>query len=318
MTEIRRALMFSTLALATATCTITMVACGPAPKAPLIVESNPQPTMKPDSVSTTQVALTTMTEVSHLERALKPFIGSITAPISEPPQALAGLDVSKCRVTASTDKTMWETRWRCGLDATESGKKEIEGVERVNYETSSRTLTYNAQFETRNFDDREARSNAHTLQTSRRITVVFTGPATSTTSNANVKMVSSSSLKRSDISRKGSNWTSTLTGKISRAGATWALDRGTILRFRGALFGLDEYRYTNWASGDFDFVSETIVTLAGLGDGLGTCTKPVGVWKIDASGGGQNFDTKLETSISGGQTQSGGSFSWPVNLCDQP
>ena len=300
---------------------ILAIACGPAPKAPVIVDSNPTPSTKPNSVSATQVSLAAMTELSHLERAIKPFIGVATSGVVVAPAltetvSVSALDMTDCRVTASTNKTMWETRWTCGLKSTESGKKEIEGVERVNYDLAKRTLTYSGDFETRNFDDREARANAHTLSTSRRITIVFSGEVTSASTTARVRMVTGNNLKRSDIERKGSAWSSTLEGTISRSGTTWVMKEGATIRFRGALYGLDQYRYTNWAAGDFDFVSETVTNLSGLGDA--TCTKPIGVWKIDALGAGQKFDTKLETNLTGGQTRSGGSFTWPSDLCEQP
>ncbi|CAN5629084.1 hypothetical protein BH10BDE1_BH10BDE1_10060 [soil metagenome] len=309
-------LLTTTFTLASAIAVgIGAVGCSEAKKAPSMGASdNVAPTMKPDRVAATHVGATVLGELTHIERAIKPLIGLST---SAAPAELAALDASgDCRKTQTTNAAQWETRWRCGMDSTESGRKEIEGVERLNYDQMKRTLTYSATFQIRNFDDQEARGNAHTLVTGRKIHVAFRAGSSSTSAIANIRIASSATLKSFDSTRKGSNWTSAIIGTIHRQGASWTMDKGATVTFKGSLYGLDAERNTAYASGDFNLVSETDTTLLGLGDS--SCTIGVGTWRMTSVGGGAKFDTTLASSPTTLSESSGGSYSWPAERCEQP
>lgn len=306
-----------------------LASCAPAPKNQQPPLPSPIVTTKPNSISNTRVSLTALTEVSHLERALKPFLiagrlgtsGAISSPPeTEAPRELelsTGEDLSKCRSTRTTSSAMWETRWSCGLSSTTPGKKEIEGVERTNYDPSTRTLTYVAKFSIRNYEDREARANAHTLVTTRKISVVFASRSPSMTS-AQVRMTSTANVQPGAIAYNGSNWHSSFNGTLQRSTTgIWSFAPNARISFNGLLFGLDGERGTNWAAGEYRYVSNSSIEMQGLSD-PSTCTKPIGRWKVSASGGGQNFDTETESSAGGVADSAGTMLPWPANLCDQP
>lgn len=321
-----RSVFALTIAAFVGTSALALISCGPAPKNPQAPLPNQVATTKPTSVSSSRVSLTALTEVSHIERALKPFLVAgglgavvdLSASTSEARELLAAdYDLSTCRTTKTTTKAMWETRWNCGLTSTNPGKKEIEGVERANYDSKTMTLKYEAKFEIRNYDDREARSNAHTLVTTRRITATFASGA-GTTATARVRMTSTGNIKAGDRARAGSNWRSAFEGTLSRATTgVWSLAPKSRIGFTGSLYGLDGERGTQWAAGDYAFVSESAVELQGLSD-PSTCTKPIGNWTVSASGGGQNFDSVTQSSASGVTDSAGLSLAWPTDLCDQP
>lgn len=280
-------------------------ACQEAPKVAKAPAPNSNvPTLKPDRVSSTQVASTVLGELSHLERAFKPMLG---VPLTPP---------ADCTKTGSTVDSLWQTSWTCGLDSTERGKKEIEGVERVNYNRKTRVLEYDARFEIRNFEDKEPRAQAHTVILSRRIRAIFTDTGNLKNTTASVRMISGANFKNASDSRIGSNWSATFDGKIQSVGGAWQINSGSTIAFSGLLFGLDGERKMMWASGDFKFVSETITSLDGFGEA--SCTKPLGSWRITASGGGGKFDTAVATSNEGGQEGTGGTFTWPTDLCTRP
>ena len=315
-----------TIAAFVGTSALALVSCSPAPKNPQAPLPNQVATTKPTSVSSARVSLTALTELSHIERAMKPFLvaGGLSAVVdvnasTDEAHALLATDydLSTCRTTKTTTKAMWETRWNCGLTSTNPGKKEIEGFERADYDNKTMTLKYEAKFEIRNYDDREARANAHTLVTTRRISATFANGAGSTAS-ARVRMTSTGNLKPSDRARAGSNWRSVFDGTLTRAATgVWSIAPKSRIGFTGALYGLDGERGTQWAAGQYAFVSESAVELRGLSD-PSTCTKPIGNWTVSASGGGQNFDSVTQSSASGVTDSSGVSLAWASDLCDQP
>lgn len=286
------------------------VACTQAPQNPKIPERVQTPSLKPDSESSAKVSLTALGELSRIERAIKPFTGvALSAPLET-------ANSTNCRQTSTTSAAMWETRWICGLESTLPGRKEIEGVERVNFARDSHTLTYIASFETRTFNDREPRTEAHTLITERTMRIVFDSTSPGGTGVAKISMQSHATMKGTNAP-KGSEWTSSMNGVLKRAVSDWSLDPGATIEFNGALYGKDGERKNIYASGLFDFVSDSNIKLINLGM-ANSCTKPDGLWKIHASGAGENLDTAVGTSTQGGQIYAGTAFVWPTDLCDQP
>jgi hypothetical protein len=299
----------------TAVVAIAIAGCGDPKKAPSIAAAgNEAPTMKPDRVAVTRVGQTVLGELSHIERAIKPFLG-LELP-GAPAEVASSLASGDCKKTQTTNAAQWETRWACGLDSTERGRKEIEGVERLNYDQSKRTLIYAASFTIRNFEDKEARVNAHTLITGRKIRITFAAGSSSVSGVAKIRIASSAALKTFDTARKGSNWSSSIGGILRRKGDTWTIDKGAVVALKGSLYGLDGERKTPFASGDFNFVSETDTALEGLGNT--DCTKAIGTWRVSSTGGGAKFDTTLASTSTTVSESSGGSLPWPVDLCSQP
>ncbi len=291
-------------------------ACGPAPKMPQLPPVAGTPTTKPTSVSSSQVAMFALTEMSHIERAMKPFNGIALggdAPLVEPTAA-------GCRSTQSTNRAQWETTWNCGVDPKVSGRKEILGVERLNFDQTSRTLTYDAVFEIRNFNDVEPRAQAHTLVTARKIKIKFERGSTTASTRATVIMSSVATVSAADGKIvPGSNYRATFEGVLLGQGTDWTLTKkDSVLNFDGALYGLDGDRKTLWASGNFTFVpeQESGIKLLGLGDS--SCTKVLGSWRMSAIGGGEKLDTTVQTSELGGVGVNGSIVAWPTAYCDGP
>lgn len=294
---------------------VTVGACQPAKnKPPELPPEQTIPTTKPEAVNVVHVGIVALSEVSHIERAIKPMFG---VKLSTAPPPLGETADVECRSTESTNLALRETTWKCGLDPKLRGRKEIEGVERVNYDQKARLITYTADFATRNFDDLEPRANAHTVVTSRKIKIRFEKGSTDAAGRATLVMESTAALKGTlGTSAKGSNYTARISGILLHQGTTWTLTTNSILSFEGALYGVDGERKTQWAAGRFTFVPRSNINLVGLGEEK--CTVPVGPWKVSAVGGGNKFDTTLETSETGGGNASGSTLAWPVQLCDQP
>ncbi len=292
------------------------VACAPAPKNPQMPPVAGTPTTKPTGVSSSQVGMFALTEISHIERAMKPLNGvalSGVAPLVEPTAV-------GCRTTQTTNRAQWETTWKCGVDPKVSGRKEIIGVERLNYDQTTRTLTYDGKFEIKNFNDLEPRAQAHTLVTARKIKIRFDRGSTTASARATVAMTSIATVSAADGKIvPGSNYRSSLDGVLLGQGTDWTLTKSdTVLNFEGALYGLDADRKTLWASGTFRFVpeQESGIKLLGLGDS--SCTKPIGDWRMSAIGGGDKLDTTMQTSETGGVSVSGSVAAWPIGYCERP
>lgn len=292
-------------AVATAVLAVTFTsACTPAAKVPAIPSTQSQPSLKPDANASSDVALTIATELSHVERALQPFIGTA-----------AGFPAEDCRQTVISTRALREVRWRCGMAdgdiGTDGMRHEVEGVERVVYDQTNLLLNYSGSFETRNYSALTPRSAAHTLITTRKIKIAFTAD------EAKITLNSLAAVKNASSALGGSNWTTSLVGTLRRSGTAWSLDAGTVLGFSGALFGLDDRRETILAAGDYRFVSDSVTKLTGL-DAPGGCTKPESSWLLTASGGGNNFDTTVRTTSAGIRVSGTGPIDWPTNLCDRP
>ncbi len=288
----------------------SLIACAPAKKAPTIPSAAGTPGMKAESVSSTHVALTVFSELSHIERAVKPMAGNSTT--SFPVDIPGG---TECRSVGTSSIGQWETKWNCALASTTPGKKEIQGTERLNFDTAKNSLIYDAGFETRNFNDVEARSQAHTLVTSRRIQIIFDRGSTTESGRARLIMTSSATVNGT-TGILGSNWRIGVEGTLVRTGSTWTLETGSKIFYDGALYGLDGERKTVWSVGQYSFVSNSITTLTGLGDA--TCTKPEGSWKLHAVGAGENFDTEVETTAKSGVHAGNATLGWPSSLCGMP
>lgn len=287
----------------------SFLACGPTPKSPVIPEELKAPAMKATSTSSSEVALTVFSELSHIERAIKPYIGNstTTTPVSN-------TDAKDCRTVGSSSTAQWETRWACGLDSAVDGKKEIEGVERVNFDKATNILTYTAALETRNYNGHEARQTAPTLSTGRRIKVIFDRNSTETDGRATFTIASTASVNPTAM--EGSNWKIGIEGTLVRKDSTWTIEPRAQARFDGGLYGLDDRRRNVLAVGFYSFVSDSVTSLTGLGDSA--CTKPAGTWKLQAIGAGENFDTVVETTETGGVRAETSLLSWPSSLCALP
>ncbi len=273
-------------------------------------------TTKPTGLSSSQVAMFALTEISHIERAIKPFNGIAVSGVTPLAEPLA----INCRTSHASNRAQWETTWKCGVDPKVSGRKEILGVERLGFDHTTRTLTYDAKFEIRNFNDLEPRAQAHTLVTARKIKIKFERSSTTASARATVNMVSAATVSAADGKTvPGSNYRATLEGVLLGQGSNWTLSqKESVLSFDGALYGLDGDRKTLWASGTFTFVpdQESGIKLLGLGDS--SCTKSIGDWRMSATGGGEKLDTTVQTSELGGVSVNGSVVAWPTGYCDRP
>lgn len=308
--------MKSNMLVFAASCAATialLIGCSPAPKAPSIPTNQSIPSLKPNAASSTEVGLAVMSELSHLERAIKPFAG--TAPV---------FDSSDCRQTVVTTRALRETRWKCGMnpeDVSPLGERhEVEGTETVTYDEETLTLIYKGQFKTRNYEASLPRSSAHTLTTTRNIRINFkatTPGSVESATQARVFVSTFATVENATSAWGGSNWSLSLNGNLQREGAAWSITPGAELTFSGALFGHDDQREQILAAGDFKFVSVSNTKLAGIETQNG-CTKPESEWHLEASGGGNNFDSEMRTTSGGVQVSGASLINWPTKLCDRP
>lgn len=293
---------------------MALAACGPNPnKAPAIPKLPETLAMKPTTVGAAHVTLTAITELARVERALKPLVGSMLSETA--PAEIAA--TPSCKSTQTTNLAMWETTWKCGVDATVRGRKEVEGVERINFDNTKRLLTYEAKFETRNYEDLEPKAKAHTLVTARKIEARFERGSTTASARADLRMSSAASTSTGVLGLLGSNWSANLEGTLLRQDSSWTLARGALFNFSGALYGVDGERKTAWASGEFNFVSDSVANLTGLGVGS-TCMKPEGKWHLAAKGSGEKLDTIAETTEAGGIRAGDVVLPWPARFCEEP
>lgn len=293
---------------------VTLTACQQASNNPARPpDSVKTPPMKPSRVSAIRVARETLVEVSRIERTLRPFLGYSDAPATE---LTAGSPYANCQTSKRISGSEWEIRWRCGLDSTESGKTEIEGLETTDFDRNTRILTTTSKFEIRTFDDIEPRSKAHTLQIRRTLTIALARNATKENFDARFRMKTQIIKKNIRPEQLGSDWTATTAGSISGKNGKWTLAPGLMTAFKGSLYGRGGERLTAWASGDYQMKSDSEIVLSGLT--TGECTKPTGTWSMTGKAAGESFETSVVASDSGIVESSGSVLQWPFQMCDEP
>ncbi len=299
---------------------LSLAACQPASnnpgKSPDPVDT---PQMKPSRVSAVRVATETISELSRIERAIRPFFGFVDgSPLTGIPELDAELKnpYADCQTAKRRTGSDWEVRWKCGLDSTESGKTEIEGVETTDFDRNTRVLTTAGRFEIRIFEDREPRAKAHTLQIRRTLSLTLAPRATRDNFSARVRLKSQVMKKNIRTGELGSNWSATSAGVLVGAAGKWALQPGFVTTFKGSLYGHGGERFTAWASGEYALKSDSEILLKGLV--TGDCTKPLGTWTLTAKAAGENFETGLATTDAGLLESSGSQLLWPTLMCFQP
>lgn len=286
------------------------VACQPASDNPAkIPDTAKTPQMKPSRVSAVRVASETINEISRIERSLRPLFGFSDSQGSNP---YANCQTSK-RITGSE----WETRWRCGMESTESGKTEIEGIETTDFDRNTRVLTTTGKFEIRIFDDIEPRSKAHTLQIRRTTTLTMTATSTIQDFAARVRIKSQVIKKNVRPGQLGSDWIATTTGMLIGKAGQLHFQPGLVTTFKGSLYGRGGERLTAWASGEYQMKADSEVLLKGI-ESPGTCTRPNGTWTMQANAAGEQFETGLAATDSGIVESSGSQLQWPRLGCFEP
>lgn len=285
------------------------MACQPASDNPAKVpETIKTPQMKPSRVSAVRVASETIGEIGRIERSLRPFLGVADVQTSNP--------YADCQTPKRISGTEWEVRWRCGVDSTQSGKTEIEGLETTDFDRNTRVLTTTGRFEIRIYEDREPRSKAHTLQIRRTTTLTLNRASTKDDFAARVRIKTQVIKKNLRLDQLGSDWTATTVGMLIGKAGQFSFQPGLMTVFKGSLYGHGGERLTAWASGEYQMKSESEISLSGLASG--DCTKPVGTWAMKAKAAGEEFETGLAATVSGIVESSGSQLQWPTNMCFEP
>lgn len=264
-------------------------------------------TAKPERVAAKRVAVAAFSEITHLERAMKPYFGL----------EISSDATKSCRNSVASRSAIWETKWNCLFREATSGRKEIEGTESADLNPKKTTLTYDARFETRIFDDNEPADKAHTVLSTRKMKITFDRSSAAPTS-ARFTISSRAFRKNATRDRRGSNWTMSISGLLNKVDGQWYVAPGARIVMNGALFGDDGDRLTMWASGDFTFTSKDETRLSGLSTSS-VCTIPeFGTWDVRAVGGGESFDTEIELSKIGVRDSAGPFLNWPYDFCERP
>lgn len=267
--------------------------------------------MKPDRVARTNIAFESIGEISRLERMLKPVLGNNATPASTE---------DACVTMKTSQRAGWEINWKCGMDETVSGRKEIEGNEFITYDNTNRQITYRAQFEIRYFEDKEPRAKAYTLIVKRDGSVKLSDRRNDRGEiigwRGIVKLITGKSLKGQGAFRGGTNLSVVIGGVIEGDDVKWELQKGAAVLARGTLYGRDGDRKTRLAGGRFEMSAENVIHLDGIGSGQ--CMIPTGSWAMKATGAAQSVINSVETSTSGGTTADGGLFIWSNSLCREP
>ncbi len=286
------------------------IACQPASDNPAVVPNAVKtPQMKPSRVSAVRVASETISEIGRIERSLRPLFGMPGSSTSNP--------YANCQTWRRVSGTEWEVRWRCGLDSTESGKTEIEGIEATDFDRNTRVLTTTGKFEVRIFNDVEPRPKAHTVQIRRTTKLTLARTSTLEDFSASVRIQTQVMKKNILPDQLGSDWTATTVGNLTGKMGQLSFQSGLTTTFKGSLYGHDSERLTAWASGDYQMKSDSEVTLKGLAS-AGTCTRPVGTWTMVAKAAGEQFETGLAATDSSIVESSGSQLTWSRLGCFEP
>jgi hypothetical protein len=301
---------FAQLVTAMAAISLGAIACQPASDNPAkIPDTVKTPQMKPSRLSAVRVASETINEISRIERSLRPLFG-ITGPQSSNPYA-------DCQTSKRISGTEWETRWRCGMESTTSGKTEIEGIETTDFDRNTRVLTTTGKFEIRIFEDVEPRAKAHTLQIRRTTTLTLVAASTLEDFKARVRIKSQVMKKNIRPGQLGSDWTATTTGLLNGKNGQLSFQPGLATTFKGSLYGRGGERLTAWASGEYQMKADSEIALKGMTT-AGTCTRPIGTWTMRAKAAGEEFETGLAATDSGVVESSGSQLQSPSLGCFEP
>lgn len=285
------------------------IACHPnSNNSDAIPETFKTPPMKPSRISAVRVAAETIAEIGRIERSLRPLLGLTASDAANP--------YAHCQTAKRTSGTEWEIRWHCGVDSTEPGKTEVEGVETTDFDRNARVLTTTARFEIRIFEDREPRSKAHTLQIRRTTTLTMTRASTLDDFAARVRIKTQVMKKNIRPGQLGSDWVATTAGMLTGKAGEFSFQPGLATTFKGSLYGQAGERLTAWASGEYQMKSESVLSLKGLT--TGDCTRPTGTWIMTAKAAGEVFETGFAATESGITESSGSQLHWRDRLCFEP
>ena len=289
---------------------LSAIACQPASDNPAKIPNTVKtPQMKPSRVSAVRVAAETINEISRIERSLRPLLGFTDSQSSNP--------YADCQTSKRSTGTEWETRWRCGMDSTASGRTEIEGIETSDFDRNTRILTTTGKYEIRIFEDLEPRSKAHTLQIRRTTTLTLTRGSTLEDFAARVRIKSQVMKKNIRPGQLGSDWIATTTGMLTGKAGQLSFQPGLSTTFKGSLYGRGGERLTAWALGEYQMKSESEIALKGLST-AGGCTRPIGTWTMQANAAGEEFETGLAATDTGIVESSGSQLQWPKLGCFEP
>lgn len=284
-------------------CLATLSACGPAPEQPTI-NSKQVETTKPVPFARIRIIEKTLREFSRIERPLKAYFATQTIDA-----------IPSCATTKHPAGTIAVTTWACGTDPNERGRREIVGSETVQYSKNKSSLIYTAQLTITNFDDLEARTDAHSLEVQRRIVIEFADSSSRSNINARVSGYVRTALKPS-AKWQGSNFEIKLKGLLRGDALNPIFKAGSSLDFSGALWGENDLRSTKFGAGRYTHVANGDIEMKS--SDADACIRPVGSWKLSTEGGGAAGRHDVTSSLTSVDEDGGMSLAWDAAFCSLP
>lgn len=284
-------------------CLLTLSACEPVPEQPT-VHAKQVETEKPVPFTRIRVIEKTLRELRRIERPLKAYFSKPTV------DALPA-----CATTKHPAGYISVTTWACGIDPTERGRREIVGQEMVQYSKDKSSLIYTAQLTITNFDDLEERADAHTLEIQRKFVLAFENSSSSSNIDARISGYIREALKPS-VKWRGSNFQIKIKGLLRGDALNPTFKTGSSLTLSGEVWGENDLRDTKLGSGQFIHVANSDIEMKN--SGVDECVRPVGSWKLSASGGGSTSRHDATSSLSSVDEDGGLSMSWDTALCHSP
>ncbi len=284
-------------------CLATLTACGPAPEQPKI---NPKQveTTKPVPFARVRVIEKTLREFSRIERPLKAYFAAQTIDA-----------IPSCATTKHPVGYVAVTTWACGTDPSERGRREIVGSETVQYSKDKSSLIYTAQLTITNFDDLEARSDAHAVEVRRKLIIEFADSSSRSNINARVSGYVRTALKPS-TKWQGSNFEIKLKGLLSGDALNPIFKAGSSLDFSGSLWGENDLRSTKFGAGRYTHVAISDIEMKS--STVDACFRPVGSWKLSTEGGGTASRHDVTSSLTSVDEDGGMSLAWDMAFCSLP
>lgn len=293
--------------IAALTVALALTACEPPAKLQ-VPTSDSGPARKSTPFSRVRVFEKSLREFNLIQRPLKAYFAQDAGDV-EP----------TCRKTTYPAGLISETKWACGTDPKERGRKEIIGTEFIRYDKSSSSLTYIAKLTITNFEDLEPRAEAHSIEIQRRIVIQFSNSSSRSRVEARVSGSSRVSIAP-DSKWSGSNYEIKFSGHLAGDALNPTLADHSVISFSGSMWGEDELRGTFYGSGAHTLGAAGVNFQSSATD---ACLRPVGSWQAfaeNASGEktGGMAGRRVNTSLSAVEEEGGLTLEWAAGLCNAP
>lgn len=255
----------------------------------------------------------TLRELSRIDRPLRALLEGVVPPSSD------------CREIRQNEEHLFEVRWKCNVDPKERGRKQIIGVEIIDFDRASRVLTYSATFDVASFSDQEPLEKAHRESIRRSTQITFKGDRTSTAELALAQPFIAQAARKglftttiAASSSSGSNYRIKASGQLQTHPETSktivSIDPGMTATLEGEVWGEDELRGSKLSSGSLELTAPAGAVL----ESQGLCSRLNGRWQAVSRGNGETLKNEVISSESGVESSDGGSTRWGSRICSGP